>query len=143
MAAGRISVRLGKTSWPPGRGSTAGQTLAPRGSGWQQHSLGLHRAWPGLSVRPLLVTRWLCGGEASVVPALPLAAPCEPRGWSIHAAPVLPTAAMLCEHQPGLGLPRGCWGLSLAPRGGRGLTRPSPLVMAMAAASQGEIQQGS
>lgn len=63
------------------------------------------------------------------MPGLPLAAPCEPRGWSISAASVPPMAAMLCEHQPGLRVSHGCWGLSPAPR--RGFVHPSPLVMAM------------
>lgn len=68
MAAGRISVHLGKTSWPPGRGSTAGQTLAPRGGDWEQHSLDC--AVPGRG--SLLPTAGDCvGNKASAAPGLP------------------------------------------------------------------------
>lgn len=65
MAAGRISVHLCKTSWPPGRGSRAGQTqhleaVARDSRAWHhatlgqgQHSLAPRHPWPGLSVLPV------------------------------------------------------------------------------------------
>lgn len=54
MAADRISVHLGETSWPPGRGGTAGQT-------------------PGTS------RQWLGTVQAGTVVCM-ARAPCAPRG---------------------------------------------------------------
>lgn len=139
MAAGRISVHLSKTSRPPGRGSTAEQTLAPPGSGRGRCSLGLCHAWPGLSVLPVAgvpVAMWAQGRHCAC------SAPgCSLRAWglehpcSIHAAPVLPMATTLCEHQPGLGVPRGRWGLCRLQR------TPQPFGDGCAAMSPGEVQR--
>lgn len=125
MAAGRIPVRLGKTSWPPGRGSTAGQIRAPRGSGWGQRSLGQRHAWPVHSVLPIagdLVAERAQGRRCA---QSALAAPREPRGWSIRAASprclrrprfVSPRRALVCRESTG--------GLLRAPRKGGGTPQP-------------------
>lgn len=77
MAAGRISLRLTRTSCPPwGRGSTAGQTLALPSSGWGQPGLG-PRLGRGSLCSPLLLTWCLCRHKAGAVPSLPLASPGE------------------------------------------------------------------
>lgn len=97
MAAGRISVRLGATSWPPGRGGTAGQSPAPRGGGWGQRRRGPWCAWPGLPVLagagdPVEVQEGgCCCCSACSAPA----APCE-----LHAG----SACAACSH-PALSAP--------------------------------------
>lgn len=102
MAADRISVHLGETSWPPGRGGTAGQTPAPRGSGWGQCRLGPWCAWPGLPVLPVAADPVeVQEGAAAVLILLQLL----PASWSMQVVPVLPGATLLCQHQEHWGLP--------------------------------------
>lgn len=97
MAAGRISVHLCKTSWPPGRGSRVGQTrhleaVAGDSAAWHRATLG-----QGALCSPLLVTQWLRRHKVLylVCPQL------LPTSWSIHRAPAVPTAAVPWDHQWG------------------------------------------
>lgn len=128
MAAGRISVRLGKTSWPPGRGGTAGQTPAPRGSGWGQRRLGPWCAWPGLSVLPVAgdpVVVQEGGCCCAVLVLLQLL----PASWD-------PGSACAARSHPTLSAPVD-WSVSRALGAPTSSTQemalPSPLVIAMEA----------